>query len=135
MLGPVTAKGVGLALSSVSHGVSKLLGRGVSTASRGVDDIAILERLGSSLRPGGKLIGRGGTTEEIRVLDGGREAAERYYKVLSEGGTPTNKPTYKGVGVDLPGGGFIGLRESTKHGLTIEINVPGFNDIQKIHFK
>jgi hypothetical protein len=53
---------------------------------------------------------------------------------LGKGGQ-LGKRDYNGVAIDLPGGGFIGLRESTKHGPTIDINVPGFEDVTKFHFK
>ena len=87
------------------------------------------------LTPGGTPIGTpNGNDETIRNLPGGQQAAQELFGQLSAGGTPANQPTYPGTGVNLPGGGFVGIRPASKSGgPAIDVNIPGIN-IGKIHF-
>jgi len=88
------------------------------------------------LTPGGVPIGTAnGNDETTRNLPGGQQAAEDLYGRLSQEGTPANSPNYPGSAVNLPGGGFVGIRPgsaSTSGVPAIDINIPGI-DIGKIH--
>ncbi len=96
----------------------------------------IRSHLENMLRPGGKLIGEAGSSDNIRILQGNIKTAEDLTLDLGKIGQIRNHPNDPtGVVIDLPGGGYIGLRESKKYGPTIDINVPGFEDIRKIHFQ
>lgn len=83
------------------------------------------------LRPGGSPIGRSGTSSGIRRVDSEDQLDEVFDKLASQG-APTQR-NYPGSGYDLPGGGFVGKRQSADHGPTLDIDVPGFGDVRKIH--
>jgi hypothetical protein len=85
------------------------------------------------LRPGGNAIGRAGASPGIRELDTADELDE-VFEVLRVHGSPTTS-RYPGAGFDLPGGGFVGRRESKRFGPTLDINIPGIDDIRKIHVR
>jgi hypothetical protein len=85
------------------------------------------------LRPDGKPIGRSGESPGIREVST-REELKDLFEQLRIHGTPTSS-RYPGTGFDLPGGGFIGLRESRQHGPTLDINIPGLRDVRKIHVR
>jgi hypothetical protein len=78
------------------------------------------------LAPGGKFIGRPGENSGIRELPGGAAAAQELFERLTRGAGST-RLTDKSLVIDLPeGGGFIGLRLTSKSGPpTIDINIPG----------
>ncbi len=82
------------------------------------------------------MIGEAGSPG-VRVLSGDIKAAEDLTLDLGKLGQIRNHPQVQdGVGIDLPGGGFIGFRpHSSSGGPTIDINVTGFDDFRKIHFK
>src|SRR5207244_13474157 len=87
------------------------------------------------LMPGGKPIGQAGTSPTVRRLPGGLPAAEALFRRLAEGGTPNTPSGYRGKGVDLTGGGWIGLRPRSKspNSPAIDISIPGVS-FRKIHF-
>jgi hypothetical protein len=85
------------------------------------------------LRPGGNAIGRAGASPGIRELDTADELDE-VFEVFRVHGSPTTS-RYPGTGFDLPGGGFVGRRESKRFGPTLDINIPGIDDIRKIHVR
>jgi len=77
-----------------------------------------------------------GSRPDIRILSGDKKIAENLTLDLGKLGQIRNHPRDpQGIAFDLPGGGFIGLRESTKYGATIDIKVRGLEDISKIHFR
>lgn len=86
------------------------------------------------LKPGGKPIGKRRTGGSIRVVQGGDEAAWDLFAKLASGGTIVSHSTYRGILVKLPGGGTVGLRESTRHG-SLSIYPFQINPIQRIHFE
>jgi hypothetical protein len=94
------------------------------------------------LMPGGQPIGTPGGGRGVRRLPGGLPAAQALFDRLTRGGTPNTPPTYagKGIGFDVPGGGWVGLRPISKSdgSPAIDVNIPGISDIQdgvnKIHF-
>jgi hypothetical protein len=83
--------------------------------------------------PGGRPIGTRGTRPTIREVPGGPAEIQRLFDELASGGTPASR-AYKGQQVDLPGGGWAGLRKSKKHGLTLNIEIPGI-PFEKVHYK
>lgn len=85
------------------------------------------------LRPGGSPIGNAGTSPGIREVST-RKQLDDLFEELSIHGSPTSS-RYPGTGVDLPGGGFVGLRQSQRHGPTLDINIPGLRDVRKIHVR
>lgn len=113
---------------------SALMGGIASKNPRNAD--AVLKHLKGILKPGGKLIGEAGSPG-VRVLSGDIKAAEDLTLDLGKLGQIRNHPQVQdGVGIDLPGGGFIGFRpHSSSGGPAIDINVTGFDDFRKIHFK
>ena len=87
------------------------------------------------LQPGGELIGTPGASTGIRELPGHQWEAEELYARLSLFGKEAAPPGYPGRAVDLPDGGFVGLRlESKSGGPAIDINIPGI-EITRIHFR
>lgn len=95
-----------------------------------------LRYLSDILGPGGKLIGEAGNRPDFRILTGDIKAAEDLTLDLGKLGQIRNRPSDPhDVAFNLPGGGFIGFRESQKYGPTIDINAQGFEDITKIHFE
>lgn len=90
---------------------------------------------GDILSPGGVPIGTPNRNNpKIRNLPGGTKAAEEMFEKLSKGGTPTTKSSYKGRGIDLPGGGFVGYRPKSSSGPSaIDVNIPG-SETRKLHF-
>jgi hypothetical protein len=86
--------------------------------------------LGDLLLPGGVPIGTAGGKhkheQEIRELPGGLKEADHLFDDLTKGGTANTPPRYPGIGVALPGGGWVGLRRISKSGPpTIDVDVPG----------
>jgi hypothetical protein len=87
------------------------------------------------LQPGGELIGTPGTSTGIRELPGHQREAEELYERLSTGGREAAPPGYSGRAVELPDGGFVGLRlESKSGGPAIDVNIPDI-EITRIHFR
>jgi hypothetical protein len=87
------------------------------------------------LQPGGELIGAPGASTGIRELPGREREAEELYQRLSAGGREAAPPGYPGRAMELPDGGFVGLRlESRSGGPAIDVNIPGI-EITRIHFR
>jgi hypothetical protein len=72
-------------------------------------------------------------TPGIREVSSQKELDD-LFEELRVHGTPTGS-RYPGSGYDLTGGGFIGRRQSKKFGPTLDINIPGVEDVTKIHVK
>ena len=85
------------------------------------------------IRPGGQLIGQPGRRAGIREVDDAGVVDDLFEQIRIHG-TPA-KSRYPGEGYDLPGGGFVGRRVSTKHGPTLDVNLPGGDDIFKVHVR
>ena len=87
------------------------------------------------LMPGGRPIGQPGTSANVRKLPGGLPVAQALFLRLAQGGMPNTPSNYRGRGVDLPGGGWIGLRPNTKssNSPAIDVSIAGVN-FRKIHF-
>jgi len=84
--------------------------------------------------PGGNPVGSPGAGRKVRTVPGGKQAADEMFDDLKSGGTANTPQKYPGQGYDLPGGGWVGLRPTSKSGEpTIDIQVPGI-PIRKIKF-
>lgn len=89
--------------------------------------------------PNGQPIGTQlrGATNDIRTLPGGRSAGEAMFNRITEGRiiadvTPGN---YPGRMYLLNDGTVVGFRPVTSSGSpAIDINIPGFNGVTKLHF-
>lgn len=80
--------------------------------------------------PGGKAKNR----PNIREVTGGQKAADELFNNLGTGGTANTPAGYPGIGVDVAGGGWAGLRPVSKSGPpTIDLNIPSI-PIKKIKF-
>ena len=55
------------------------------------------------------------------------------YDRLSRGGMPYDGD-YPGIAVELPDGGFVGIRNADTDNPTIDVNIPGIRAIAKLHF-
>jgi len=87
------------------------------------------------LRPGGKLIGKAGSSSQIRIIKGGQSEADALFKQLSKSGQVVKNKNYPGTLVRLPDGGTVGLRPVSKSGPpTIDVNVVGLG-IREIKFR
>jgi hypothetical protein len=76
--------------------------------------------LHSILVPGGELIGEPGTRDGIRTLSPKEFDALRFE--LLEGANPVSAPDdYKGMVFERPDGSLIGIRNSDKYGITIDV--------------
>lgn len=91
------------------------------------------------LAPGGAPIGtaRRRTEPNIRGLPGGDQAARRLFKELTQGrgGVDVAMPRYPGRMVQLPDGSRIGYRPASSTGTpAVDVKIPGFREISRIHF-
>jgi hypothetical protein len=87
------------------------------------------------LLPGGIPLGAQGSKPGIREVPGGVQAAQDLFNQLSQGGKDITPPGYSGNLVELPTGGIVGFRPSSRSGPpTIDVNIPGI-PIRKIKFK
>ena len=97
-----------------------------------------LTALRQRLLPGGNPIGGVGSSADIRELTGDAFDAEKFLRDLAPGCQVVTKPGYKGIGVEPPGGGFIGVRyemsRSPTTNATIDVSLPGLPEIKKIKF-
>jgi hypothetical protein len=62
------------------------------------------------LMPGGQVIGKAGSDESIRELEGGVAEGQAFFNNLSKGGEQVTNTTYPGQLVRTPDGGTIGFR-------------------------
>lgn len=90
----------------------------------------------SILKPGGESIGRSGTDESIRELDGDLSDAETIFRELAKDGKIVASND-KFTRAQLPDGGYVQLRtvmsNSPNTAATIDINIQGI-DITKLKF-
>lgn len=87
------------------------------------------------LLPGGQPVGNRGRLDVIRELSGAQEAAEVLFEQLREGGTDVTPPGHRGKLVQMPGGGHIGYRPTSRSGPpTIDLNIAGVA-IRKLKFR
>jgi hypothetical protein len=87
------------------------------------------------LLPGGEPVGTPsqGGDESIRNVPGGSVAAREIFDQLARGGTPY-PADYPGTAVELPNGGFVGIRNADTDHPTIDVNIPGIRRVSKLHF-
>ena len=87
------------------------------------------------LTPGGTPIGTPGLggDETVRNVPGGPQAAQQIYDQLAQGGSPYHGD-YPGMAVELPDGGFIGIRNADTGNPTIDVNIPSISRVSKLHF-
>jgi RHS repeat-associated protein len=124
----------GCVAGAVFAGVAAVAGMVGEWALGGVLDF-VAPNAAKVLMPGGALIGDGGASAGIRVIGGGAFAIGRLFLQLTRGATQIEKPSYGGIMMQLPKGGTVGLRISDKFGPTLDIDIPGFDLVQKIHIK
>lgn len=60
--------------------------------------------------------------------------ARGLFDQLTSGATPAGRSYGGSQQMDLPGGGWVGLRQSEKFGTTLDIDVPWI-PFNKVHFK
>ena len=82
--------------------------------------------------PGGSPIGtQQGKNPAFRTVQSEQELREMF-NALTVNGIPDTPSTYNGVGYTLSSGGWVGLRQSTDFGLTMDVKIPSI-PIVKIH--
>jgi RHS repeat-associated protein len=115
----VTFGAVGKVLSGALGGLSRS-----SAAAEGV------------LRPRGELIGRAGSGVGVREVTGGVGEARALFGRLAAGAEVRPHPRVQGgLIADLPGGGTVGFRPSSRSGSpTVDVNLPGLDDVKKVKF-
>jgi hypothetical protein len=87
------------------------------------------------LMPRGTPVGVQGRSPGIREMPGGMPAAQKMFDELIKGASLYTPPNYPGTGYNLVGGGWVGLRPTSKSGPpTIDVSVPGI-PLDKIKFK
>ena len=74
-----------------------------------------------------------GGDERIRNVMGGQERAREIYSQLTEDGVPYHG-NYPGRAVELPNGGFVGIRGEDTEAPTIDVNIPTLPEVRKLHF-
>ena len=89
--------------------------------------------------PGGQPVGvqRGGAEANIRTLPGGQPGAEAMLGRLTQGrgAVDITPPAHPGRMYRLDDGTIIGYRPLTSSGSpSIDINIPGFTSVRKLHF-
>lgn len=102
----------------------------VSPRSQGLVDM---------IAPGGRPIGvqHGGARRDIRTLPGGESAAEAMLRRLIDGrgAVDITPPRYTGSMYRLDDGTVVGFRPTSASGSpAIDINIPGYATIRKLHF-
>ncbi|GAA5484840.1 hypothetical protein Hsar01_04090 [Haloferula sargassicola] len=122
---------------------SLLASRALSRSSAAVfiaDDVTYIVASRSTaaihqmLRPSGKLIGDvvGRASPKIRTIS--REALSRIQQKLLNGAKVAETYAHgTGQWYDLPAGGRVGVRISKNNGVTLDLNIPGFGDLKKLH--
>ncbi|MEW6248945.1 MAG: hypothetical protein AB1555_19920 [Nitrospirota bacterium] len=74
-----------------------------------------------------------GSSPGIFTFHGGQEGLESLFLEVGQHGRLIDHPTYKGLFVNLGQGANIGFRQSRRYGPTMDVNIPGINDIKRIH--
>jgi hypothetical protein len=93
------------------------------------------EAISNLLLPNGQPVGNRGSHDAIRELTEGPEAAEALFERLSDGGMDVTPLGHRGKLVQIPGGGHIGYRPTSRSGPpTIDVNIPGIA-IRKLKFR
>lgn len=97
------------------------------------------QELVDMIAPGGRPIGvqRGGAAPDVRTLPGGEAAAEATLRRLTEGPNAVDitPPRYTGRMCRLDDGSVVGYRPTTGSGSpAIDINIPGYLGVRKLHF-
>ena len=133
--------GFDAALLAIFTGGALLLAGEVAVegSAAALEASAATARLESLLAPGGKVIGEAGTSDAVRELPGGAQAAEKMFGDLTKGGTISTAPNLaeiNGVRYTMPDGSYITYRPvSTSGPPTIDVNVPSLiNSVRKIKF-
>lgn len=116
-----------------------------STAPRApAESPAVLARrqeLVEMVAPGGVPVGRrvGDALDHTRTLPGGEQGAQAFFRRMTEGRSPQDitPPGHSGQMVRLNDGTILGFRPSTGSSSqlpAIDVNIPGFNVVRKLHF-
>ncbi|MBI3419671.1 MAG: hypothetical protein HY053_06030, partial [Proteobacteria bacterium] len=132
--------GFDVALTALlTGGLSFLGGEVIAEGGAVLEASAATVRLESLLAPDGEVIGEAGTSNIIRELPGGVQAAEKMFEDLTEGGTLSTTPKLaeiNGVRYTMPDGSYITYRPvSTSGPPTIDVNVSFLkNLVTKIKF-
>jgi hypothetical protein len=108
----------------------------ITDEPREVDALGDTERVREIVEPGGRPIGEVGKAGDprIRELPGGLPAAQELFHALSGVGVDVTPPGHPGRLVQLPDGGYVGLRPETRsHRPAIDLDIPGVR-VRKIHF-
>lgn len=97
------------------------------------------QELVDMVAPKGRPVGekKGYARESVRTLPGGRPAAEQFLKRLTEGRNPVDITPrgYPGRLYRLDDGSVIGYRPSSRSGgPSIDVNIPGFSTVRRLHF-
>lgn len=87
------------------------------------------------LKPGGRLVGTEGSSSSIRLLPGGKNAAEDFFLNLAKSGKDVTPKGFSGMVVELPNGsGIVKYRPTSTSGPpTIDVAIPGIG-IREIKF-
>jgi hypothetical protein len=84
--------------------------------------------------PDGKPIGTRGSSSAIREVPGGVREARQMFDELAAGGRDVTPPGHPGKLVELPGGGRVGFRPSSKSGPpTVDVKISDV-PIKKVKF-
>ena len=115
------AKGVAAGLRAAGGAILRQMKPGAETSE-------------NILQPGGKPIGKPGSSEKIRELPGGNTGAQTLFKRLTKGGTNITPVGHPGKLVKMPDGVIFGYRPTSKSGPpSIDVKAPGIN-IRKLKF-
>lgn len=89
------------------------------------------------LAPGGKPVGGPGRRRaDVRVIEGGYEAAVELLRELEELGERERLPGYDGIAVNLGGRDMVGLREKSGSGEpTMDVTISYVSEVWKIKFE
>jgi hypothetical protein len=118
---------------TLEQDVSRTPDRSTKEASSSVP-----QHVRDTLLPGGKAPPgvRPGWNEGDWEWPGGKAAAEKIFSELRQTATPyVPRSDYPGTMHKFPGGGTVGLRlESTSGPPSIDLNIPGFDEVRKLKF-
>jgi RHS repeat-associated protein len=125
-------------IATVQEGMNEAVAiqvAGMVTIGVVVGSDAAFTRVLEVLAPGGTLLGRAGSSADIRVVKGTVEEARAVFAELTAGGRVLEKASYPGTLVEIEGKGLVGLREASKSGPpTIDLFLKGVDQIRKIKF-
>jgi len=97
------------------------------------------QELVDMVAPGGQPIGiqKNGATPDVRTLPGGQQEAQATLRRLTDGrgAIDVTPRTYEGRQFRLDDGSVIGYRPTSRSGPSaIDINIPGYSGVAKLHF-